>query len=434
MRSMRLAVVVAVALGTGGAARAHGNESPFGDDPEKVLSAQKAPAAEPAPVDEKKTDAAKPADAPTAAKPADVVTPPAAAAAPAAAPAPAKPTELPKKLAVGSEGLFQPGLLFWAWAQSDIAGSAVTSTFKMRRVELYSKGDLQPGRFSYTVMFDLGRVLDAQNAVITVANQDPAATDPKKPETVTVKQPPTGLNPLQDAFVTATSEYVDVQVGQFKIPIGFEAQRTSSAKLLMSERSFIEREYGDKRDVGVRASKAFKSWMYQLDVFNGSGQNSLDTGNGKDFALRLEAYPVKGLTLAGVGYSTVGHREASGAKDRLEADVKWESGNLLALGMGFWGRDMGANGALTFSHGAVAMAGYTFNDVVQPAVRFGYYNPDLDRPLTATSTKDAYLEIAAGANWFIKKQEVKASLLYSRLQYYHKTPADQVVLGLQYWF
>jgi hypothetical protein len=67
-------------------------------------------------------------------------------------------------------------------------------------------------------------------------------------------------------------------------------------------------------------------------AMNGEGQNRLDTNDQKDLALRLEAYPIEGLTLAGVGYTAVGERELANTKDRIEGDLRLEKAGVLLQG------------------------------------------------------------------------------------------------------
>ncbi len=53
--------------------------------------------------------------------------------------------EPPRKLAVGTEGFFQPGILLQGWFLADRADET-TSTFRVRRAELHLKGEIIPGR------------------------------------------------------------------------------------------------------------------------------------------------------------------------------------------------------------------------------------------------------------------------------------------------
>src|SRR5689334_24006522 len=82
----------------------------------------------------------------------------------AADPEPASPiAEIPRKVAVGTSGLFQPGLLLQGWYvydQTDATGTTATSianTFRVRRAEIALKGEIVPGLIGYNVMFDPSR-------------------------------------------------------------------------------------------------------------------------------------------------------------------------------------------------------------------------------------------------------------------------------------
>lgn len=350
------------------------------------------------------------------------------------APAEVKPPEFPKKLATGSEGFFNPGLLAQMWVGLDwpANGNAAT-TFKLRRIELSAKGEVLPGRVSYLVMLDVARVLEAVSVTIPVSNGTPA--DPSAPETVTTKQPPAALSMLQDAYMSYLTEYADVSIGQFKIPISYDAYVLSAAKLLMPDRSTVARYFGDKRDIGVRASKTFKNFGYTLGLFNGAGQNSIDTNNAKDLALRLEAYPVKGLTFAGVAYSSIGHRELAGTKDRWEFDARYERGPLQVLGELYVGRDVGTGGALSHTLGVTALAAYAVTESIVPAVRISRLDPNLDRELNlATDKLDQYWMAEVGCSYLLKSHEVKFQLWYGRTQNDHKAAVDQALLTAQFWY
>src|SRR5690606_26936314 len=61
---------------------------------------------------------------------------------PPAAPAPSE-VPPPRRLSVGAEGLFQPGLLLQGWFLIDHADET-TSTFRLRRAELHVKGEIVP--------------------------------------------------------------------------------------------------------------------------------------------------------------------------------------------------------------------------------------------------------------------------------------------------
>src|SRR5262245_7157048 len=285
-----------------------------------VVAAQPAPA--PAPTTPAPAPAAQPAPAPAAApaaqpapaapntQPPQVAAPPPAAPAPGVQPSPpletppggALPPNAPDigatseeaplstKLAVGSGGGYiQPGMLLQGWFQYDKAkGQPNQNKFRLRRAEFGVKGEIVPKLVSYGLVMDFARLLEPVDTPITVGT-----------ETATIKQPSANntSSVLNDFLITLMSEYVDVTLGQFKIPISWEGMH-SSAKLMFAERALISRLYGDRRDMGAKATKTFKYASYYVGIFNGAGQNQVELVRSKDATARIEAYPVEGLTLA----------------------------------------------------------------------------------------------------------------------------------------
>ncbi len=345
---------------------------------------------------------------------------------PEGAPAPS-----PKRLSVGTDGFIQAGLLMQGWFMLD-RSNATTSTFRLRRAEITLKGEIVPKLVSYGVMFDPTKVLEHQDKTVEVKDQDPA---PTVPGSVTVKQPVSTTAVLQDFFLTvAASPYVDVSLGQFKIPVSWEGYN-SSAKLLFPERAIIAKEFGDKRDMGVRFGKTFSRFGYTAGVFNGAGPNALDTNNDKDVGLRLEGYPVEGLVLAGVVYGSIGDRKSS-VKDRYEADVRFERGPLIVQAEYIRAHDIGKAAPATDADGFYGAVAWTLLGVLQPCVRVGYLDPDVDKnvdPATADG-KDEVWHFDAGLNYYLRKNEAKLQLSYSRFQYGTKTANNEVILAAQIHF
>jgi len=350
---------------------------------------------------------------------------PAPTSTPTPAPDPvAAAAELPKKIAAGTGGFFLPGLLLQGWFtydQSDIT----TSTFRVRRAEISAKGEVVPGLVAYQVMFDPSRVREPVNTTVPVAGVPG--------QTVTVKQFPGSASVFQDVFVTLLSPWADVSIGQFKIPVSWEGYNSSS-KLILPERSLVASAYGDRRDVGLRVAKSFKGWSYSLGVFNGATSNNLDTNNAKDVALRLEAYPIDGLTLAAVGYASIGERLSPGTRDRWELDARYERGPLLFQSEYIHARDGGGPGWAE-AHGFYAAAGYMLTDKLQPVVRVGYVDPDLARDLDPVADRiDEAWEFNAGLNYYVHKHEAKVQLAYQRVQFDTRAPLNEVILAAQVAF
>lgn len=348
--------------------------------------------------------------------------------------APQEMKEPPRKLAVGREGWFQPGLLLQGWFLVGRAGET-TTTFRVRRAELHVKGEIVPDLVAYGLMIDPAKVLEFRDVTARVANQDPAPSDPANPESVTTKQPASPVSVFQDLFITFRMPYADISLGQFKIPVSWEGYNSSS-KLLFAERAPVSREFGDKRDLGLRVSKTFEYAGYSAGLFNGSTLNNLDDNNAKDAALRLEVYPTGGLVIGGVVYASLWQRDEAGAKDRYEIDVRLERGPFLLQAEYVRARDVGSNATAVEARGFYAAFAYKLFDVIEPCVRIGHLDPDIGQDLdpAAGKGKDELWHFDAGLNWYVHKNEVKLQLDYSRFQFEDKVAKDEIIFVAQVAF
>jgi hypothetical protein len=342
----------------------------------------------------------------------------------AAAQAEAPPAEAPppKSLSVGTEGLFNPALLLQGWFTYDKADETAT-TFRLRRAEVHLKGEILPKQLAYEIFIDPARVLEFQNTQLTDSGGD----------TVTVRQPQGNATILQDFLITYITDFVDVSIGQFKIPVSLEGT-TSSAKLYFPERALVAGTFGDKRDIGLRLTKKFDKFSYMAELVNGAGQNLRDTNNEKDASLRLEIYPVKGVTIAGVTYDTVGDREKAGSKDRWEGDLRYEDGPIIVQGEFIRSRDVPADDAdAVEGQGFYGMAGYKLETLpgqqLQPVVRVGQFDPNIDVDDDETWVYEGCLD------YYIKGHEAKVQLSYSRFEYQDdRTANNSLILASQVWF
>jgi hypothetical protein len=352
-----------------------------------------------------------PPAAPTTAAPVEPTTTadavaPAPSVEPSAGPELAEPA-LPEKLSVGkSGGHFRPGLLLQFWTLFSREAGEDSLTFRMRRAELKVQGDIVPELVTYSLMIDPAKMLEFRSTEVPVEGQEP---EPTAPGSVTVQQPASSApyTVLQDYFITLQSEYVDFSMGQFKIPVSLEGV-TSSSKIVLPERSLASRAYGDRREIGLRFEKKIGDYFgYHAGIYHGSGQNRLDNDVDKDAALRLEAYPLEGITLAAVGYATVGDRDDS-SRDRLEFDARYDANSILVQGEYIHGWDAAGGGA-TEGHAWYAMAGYTFLDSIQPVFRFGQVDLNLD------TEDDSVMQFEGGVNYLFRKHEAKLGLVASFL-------------------
>jgi hypothetical protein len=305
------------------------------------------------------------------------------AAAPAElAPAPAAP-EPPKpsaadRVAMGKNGgFFQPLVLVQIWGVvSHVDDQKTTTTFRLRRAEVGARGEILPKLLTYRVVFDLAKTpaFSSTTAQVPVTAADGGAS----PGTVAVPSYTLGADRsvLQDAWVGYVSDYADVTVGQFKQPISLQALQPN-AKLLFPERSKVTREYGDRRDIGLRVDKKIANvFYYNVALFNGQGQNVTDADRAKDLALRLEAYPIPGLTIGGLAYGTVGAEDVDPVRNRLEADLRLELADLIVQGEYIHGWT-GPKARKLEGHGAYGEAGYLIAKQFQPVVRVGFLDTNI---------------------------------------------------------
>jgi hypothetical protein len=316
----------------------------------------------------------------------------------AEAPAPDEPPP-PAKLAVGKDGagVFQPGALLQFWLFAADEDKDQTLTFRLRRAELRIKGEIIPKTIGYQVMIDPARALELTETEIPVDGGGGGAT--------TVLQPPNEgpVTIMQDFFITFMTDYADISVGQFKIPVSYEGYNSSS-RLLFPERALVSRAFGDKRDIGLRVEKKIGDYFgYSLGLFNGSGQNRLDGDSSKDGALRLEGYPLDGVTVAGVGYTTIGKRTKSG-RDRLELDARYDANDIYVLAEYIHAWDATNQDKAVEGHGAYLAAGYTLFGHLQPMARIGFIERDLD------TDGDRVRHYEIGAAWLFQKHEAKVGL------------------------
>lgn len=339
------------------------------------------------------SDAPPPAVEPLPATGAASAEPPSAYAAPepALAAEDAEPA-LPERLKVGkSDGFFQPAALLQFWALYDHAESDKRSTARLRRAEIRVKGEIAPKLVAYHIGIDAAKTLSF-------------GTDAAGGLT-----PPQDTSLLQDYFITFLSDYADVSLGQFKTQVSLEGF-TSSSKTILPERSLVSRAYGDRRDVGLKVEKKLGDhFFYSAGLYNGTGQNRVDNNNEKDVSLRLEVYPVEGLTFGAAGAKTLGERDDGLARDRIEGDIRYDAHDFRAEAeyIRAWDGvdDDEAGTTRVTGHGAYLALGYTFIDRIQPVLRVGFRNVNTD-----SGDDDVLQQYAAGINYLLRGNEVKLTL------------------------
>lgn len=316
---------------------------------------------------------------------------------------------MPDRLAVGEHGgFFQPSMLLQFWGVARHPDDETATFFRLRRAEMRLKGEIAPGLVGFSLMIDPAKLVRFSRTDVPVTDFEPAEGEPE-PESsgqVSVLQPGNDDSSiLQDFYITFLSDYADVSLGQFKIPVSLEGYGSSS-RILFPERSRVSRAFGDRRDIGVRIEKKLGDFFYYYaGIFSGAGQNRMDDDNEKDVGLRLEVYPVTGLTLGAVGYTTVGERDGT-VRDRVEVDVRYDAHDVFAQAEYIYGQD-GPEGARVESHGVYGAFGYTLLGRIQPIVRFGFLNP-------VDSADDMLTFYEGGLNYYLRGREARLALAVSR--------------------
>lgn len=362
---------------------------------------------------------------------APIVTAPPAAPAPTIAPTAEAPEQPGKRLGIGSVGFLQFGGLLQAWLIHERAeGRTNLSAFRIRRAEVVLKGEILPKRVAFNVMFDVARVREATDGTIVDSSGD----------TAPVRIPGTPSSPLQDMAITFLSSSADVTVGQFKIPVSWEGLN-ASARTVLPERAPGSNLFGDRRDIGLKIAKTFPRWSYHAGVYNGTGSNVLDNNVQKDVALRLEAYPIKGLTIAGVAYDSVGIRHRRGTKDRWEADLRYEANNLLVQAEFIEAREVRADNADPIKGRTAYLAlGYTLavpalRAELQPVARVGYLDTNTELDLDPTmGNEDELIHIDVGLNYFLKSHEMKLQAAFQRQHFDDRAANNQLIVTAQVFY
>jgi len=252
--------------------------------------------------------------------------------------------------------------------------------FDIRRARLDVKGQVSP-YWSYRVQFDL-------------------AGSPK----------------LIDAYAELKiNDFFNFTIGQAKIPFSLE-NLTSSNKLELIDRSQAVEALAARgkdvignhngRDIGVQLGGTILKLKdrplvdYRLGIYNGTGINTTDTNEKKDFAARLITHPVAGLDIAAGLYNgsryiaevktgTVVTTPAKNAnRDRLGLDLNYDWNNLAIRAEYLHGKD-----DATKREGYYLQGGYYFfQKKLQLLAKYDFYDADKSK------ANDASTWIVLGAN------------------------------------
>ena len=311
------------------------------------------------------------------------------------------------KTPIAISGLLQVHALNY-FGQNGTSTTRAADTFRLRRGELRITAPRITDKVSATVMFDPAKSSVASRARDTILQEIVVSYNLNKTAT--------------------TSNSLDI--GQFKIPIGYESLVSSSAlpfverPLIFTARDPFDGGYGDVRDTGLQLNSKFQDFDVKLGVFNGIGdrQNALALSDNKAILGRLAYTGVKNLSL-GVsgGAGNTGTSQTAGGvtatrradrtllnffgaynKDKVYAAAEYLRGNAVPINL------RAANGTVTAVdvagrdiQGYYGALGYMFTPKLQGLFR--YDNLDTDRSLSNSTLEDYTL----GLNYFLKGNEAK---------------------------
>jgi len=344
----------------------------------------------------------------------------------------------PDRVSVGKNGgFFQPGVYLQFWGLVTKTDEQKTATsFRLRRAEVRAKGEILPKLLTWAVVFDVTKLPGFTNG--TTAVPVTAADGGASPGTVTVPTsvPSGDRSVLQDAYFTYVSEYADVTVGQFKTPVGLEGLQPLP-RLLFPDRSRVVREFGDRRDVGIRIDKKIADvFYYNVGVFNGAGLNVVaDNDRAKDLALRLEAYPIPGLTIGGVAYGTVGAEDVDTVRNRVEADLRLDLAGLIVQGEYIHGWT-GPKARRLEGHGAYGAVAYTIGEQFQPALRVGLLDINLGDDIAPRTEPESgpQRQFELGLNYLVKGWDAKLTAAIAHYSQQHGVDTTEFTLQSQATF
>lgn len=297
------------------------------------------------------------------------------------------------------------GTLIQLWNTTNLKskdkGNETFNTFRIRRAEIKFSGDISE-KVAFTVMFDPAKLL---------------ANSSSKPDTNTsvdkAKTKQSDFAILQDVFITyhLSKQYkIDLQVGQFKYPLTYEGLQ-SSAKLNFIERAEAVRSFGDKRDIGLQISAKPNQFVEgALMIVQGNSQNKTDGNQQKDFAGRVIAKPMSGLSVGGSFYKGNNGNDGKTPQNRFGGEAAYVKDAITTYGELIFAKD-GKVKPQKSQLGGYAAFLYKLNDQWQPGVRYEYASTNYE-----TASKEVpKTRLTFGVNYFVEKNsKIQLNYIYGK--------------------
>lgn len=281
---------------------------------------------------------------------------------------------------VVSTGEMKLGALLQFWAVDDTTAPAHNDVnFRIRRAEFKLTGTVAPSS-RYFLMIDPAK--------------SPSVTGDNKI--------------LQDFGVGMTFfENVEIVAGQFKIPTLDEGLR-SSGELLLPERSYIGRTYGDRRETGIMID--WNPKIVRLRVMASNGQptpgaaatNVNDTDSSKDVHGRFEWMITETMKIGAFGSNS---QSVAGNSLRTGGDFEITGARFVARVSGLTAKEINVD-----KTGMSVEGGFSFTDELQLAARFENHQ------FTSTP-KSSARAVTAGVNYYVKKHNLKVQLAHTMMSH-----------------
>ena len=188
------------------------------------------------------------------------------------------------------------------------------------------------GKYEYQPEMDASR-FEVRNARLSVSGALPLRSEYK----LEVDLCDESQIKMKDAWVRVTPwKTLRVSLGQQRMPFSIDAHRNPSAQYF-ANRSFIAKQVGDMRDVGMQVGYTFKSAgedartvaILDAGMFNGSNLDNQKTAWCKavSYSARLQWYPVKGLAIVpSIQHTAIADRQAQYTS--LDFGAYYETGGL----------------------------------------------------------------------------------------------------------
>ena len=173
------------------------------------------------------------------------------------------------------------------------------------------------GKYEYQPDMDASR-FEVRNARLSVGGALPLRSEYK----LEVDLCDEGQIKMKDAWVRVTPwKALRVSIGQQRMPFSIDAHRNPSAQYF-ANRSFIAKQVGDMRDVGLQVGYTFNSGgsdarplvILDAGMFNGSNLDNQKTAWYKaiSYSARMQWFPAKGLAIVpSVQHTAIANRQAN---------------------------------------------------------------------------------------------------------------------------